>query len=211
MKMFNQIVVMLGASLFLTAAQADMFGGQVFYHYGKATLGKDRGGQVFTDTLGTSGRNDETAGWNVGAGLNLPMLKAVGPGDILGEVMVDYAHFSQKEVRQATSHLLSGTANKKVTVSALNVTIAPKYQFTGIMDNKLRPWIIPLGLSFLVNSPPSDNTSYLDVGYHAAVGIEYAVIDNLSLGLAYRNTMAAKEIDVDNSYSTMELYAGVNF
>lgn len=211
MKMLNQIVVMLGVSMFLTVAHADMFGGQVFYHYGQATLGKDRGGQVFTDTKGNTGRNDETAGWNIGAGLNLPMLKAVGPGDILGEVMVDYAHFSKKEVVQATSALLGSAKLKKVTVSALNVTIAPKYQFIGLMENKLRPWIIPLGLSFLVNSPPSDNTSYLDVGCHAALGVEYAVIDNLSLGLAYRNTMAAKEIDVDNSYSTMELYAGVNF
>jgi opacity protein-like surface antigen len=211
MKMLSQVITMLAVSLFMSVSIADDFGGQVFYHYGQAKLAQDRGGQVFTDTAGNTGRNDDTSGWNVGAGLDLPMIKGIGPGDLLGEVMVDYAHFSKKEVVQATSALLGSPAVKKVTVSSLNVTIAPKYQMTGLVGGDLRPWLVPVGLSFLVNSPPSDNTTYLDVGVHMAAGLEYAVIKNLSLGLAYRNTMASKDNDVDNSYSSIDLYAGVNF
>lgn len=200
------------AAIFFTAQMAmAQLGGQVFYHYGKSTLDHARDGQVFTDTAGNTGRNSDTNGWNIGAGLDLPLLKGFGPGDVLGEVMADYAHHSKKAVIQTASALLGAPATKEVTVASLNVVIAPKYRFTGILEGKLVPWVIPMGLAFLVNSPPSDNATYLDVGYHAGVGVEYKVIEALSAGLAYRKTFASKDTDVDSSYSTLDLYLGVNF
>jgi opacity protein-like surface antigen len=201
------------AAAFVSAqsASADL-GGQVFYHYGKSSLTNARNNQVFTDTAGNSGLvNDSKDGWNIGAGLDLPLMKAFGPGDVLGQVMVDYAHHSKKEVVQTTSALLGGSNRSQVTVSTLNVLIAPKYRLDGLVGGKLIPWVIPMGLSFLVNSPPSNNTTYLDVGYHAGIGAEYKVIEALSAGLAYRTTIASKDNDVDSSYSTMDLYLGVNF
>ncbi|MBI5903376.1 MAG: hypothetical protein HZB84_07850 [Deltaproteobacteria bacterium] len=56
-------------------------GGQVFYRYGIAGLKDDRGGEVFTDTLNylKEGQNNGTRGWNVSAGLALPLLKDIGP------------------------------------------------------------------------------------------------------------------------------------
>lgn len=185
-------------------------GNQVFYRYGIATLKNDRGGEVFTDTGGAAGKNDGTKGWNLGAGLDIQMMKDVGPGDVVGEVMVDYAHWSKKKVRQTTSALLSGTNNSEIAVTGLAVVVAPKYRFH-YMEGKLRPWIIPIGLAFLVNSPPSNDTGYLDIGYHAGLGVEYAVLSYLSLGLDYRYTFAAKESAVDLSGNTMDVYAGVNF
>ncbi|MCB9072274.1 MAG: outer membrane beta-barrel protein [Bdellovibrionaceae bacterium] len=187
------------------------FGGQVFYRGGFSSLKESRGGQVFTDTGGANGLNDKKNGWNIGAGLDLPMFTEMGPGDLLGEVMVEYVRYSKQEVRVATSALLSGSDNSRVTVSALNVLIAPKYKFSGFLDGKLRPWIIPVGLSFLVNSPPTNNTTYLDIGYHVGAGIEYAIIENLSLGLDYRATLSFHENDIDTSYSTFSFYAGINF
>lgn len=192
------------------AQMAKAEGNQVFYRYGIASLNNDRGGQVFTDTGGASGKNDETKGFNLGAGLDLTMLKDIGPGSVFGEVMVDYARYSRKAVRQTTSALLSGTSNSKVSVSGLSVVIAPKYRMS-FLDGKLRPWIIPIGVAYLVNSPPSNDSTYLDIGYHAGVGVEYEVISALSVGLDYRMTIASKESGVDMSNSSTDLYVGVNF
>lgn len=186
-------------------------GNQVFYRYGIASLGSDRGGQVFTDTNGASGKNDSKSGWNISAGLDLSMLKDVGPGDIFGEVMVDYAHYSKKSVRQTTSALLSGTAQSQVAVTGLSVIVAPKYKFTGFLDGKLRPWIIPIGLAFLVQSPPSNDSTYLDIGYHLGVGVEYAVWSALTVGIDFRDTIAAKDGTSDLSNNQFDLYAAINF
>ena len=208
---FLKVSIAAVAFFVVQSAMADL-GGQVFYQYGVANLSKDRGSQVFTDTNGQSGHlNDGKSGWDMGAGLDLPLLKGVGPGDILGQVFVDYAHYSKKQVVQTSGALLGQTNLREVTVSTLNVAISPKYRFESFLGGKVTPWIIPIGLSFLVNSPPSDNTSYLDIGYHLGAGIEYKVIDALSVGLSYRMTLAAKEIDVDNTNSTYDLYVGVNF
>jgi len=210
MQKFFKVAIAAVALMIVQTAKADM-GGQVFYQYGQSSLDQGRDGQVFTDTAASNGRNDSKSGWNIGAGLDLPLLKAVGPGDIMGEIMVDYAHHSKKAVVQTTSALLGAAKVKEVNVSSLNVLIAPKYRLAGFFDGKLIPWVIPVGLSFLVNSPPSDNTTYLDVGYHVAAGVEYKFIDALSAGLSYRKTLASKDNDIDSSYSTVDLYVGVNF
>lgn len=197
--------------LYVSQSAMAQLGGQVFYHYGKSSLANARDGQVFTDTVGNTGRNDDKDGYNIGAGLDLPLMKGFGPGDLLGQVAVDYSSFSKKAVITATSALLGSPKTKEVNISSLNVIIAPKYRLAGFMDGKFVPWIIPAGLSFLVNSPPSDNTTYLDVGYHIGLGAEYKIMDALSAGLAYRNTFASKTNDVDSSYSSLDLYVGINF
>ncbi len=207
----NRIQKLIIALAMVAGSSAFAEGGQVFFHYGKASLTNDRGGGVFTDAGGATTRNDDKGGWNVGAGLDLPLLTNLGPGDLLGQVMVDYAHYSKKRVTQTSSVLLGAATTKEVTVAGLTVLVAPKYKFTSLMDGKLRPWIIPVGLAFLVNSPPSDNATYLDVGVQVGAGVEYAVMKELSVGLAYRQTMSAHEIDTDTSNSTADLYVGINF
>lgn len=185
-------------------------GGQVFFRYGLSSLKNDRGNQVFTDTNGAAGRNDDKTGWNVSAGLDTALIRKLGPGDIIGEIMLDYSRFSQKQVRQTTSALLGGTNNSEVSVSEFIAVVAPKYRLS-LADGKVRPWIIPLGLAFMVNSPPSNDTTYLDIGYHAGIGIEYMVMDILSIGIDYRITLASGDTNFKSTYSTASAYVGINF
>ncbi len=192
-------------------AHAEPLGGQVFYGFGIATLQHGRGNQVFTDTNGLTGQNDGTSGYDVSAGFDLPLIKKAGPGTILGEFMVDYARFSDKQVTQTSSALLGAPTTQKITVSELNVVFAPKYRFEGIMGGRLRPWIIPAGLAFMVNSPPSNNTTYVDIGYHVAAGVEYMLLDQLSVGVDYRYTIASGEPGLKSNYSAAQLYLGINF
>jgi len=215
MKRLISIVVMVAVTLLMAELSFAGLGGQVFYKYGTASLKDHRGEQAFTDTYGLNGKNDDDSGTAIGAGLDVPLAKLFG-NTLLGEVMVDYARFSDKKVLQTASVLkdealaedgsLYETSN--VTVSELNVVVAPKYRFE---LGKIRPWIIPIGLAFMVNSPPSDDTAYLDTGYHYGAGVEYMLHELLSLGVDYRNTIASGDPGIKATYSTFGAYVGINF
>ncbi|MBI5644064.1 MAG: outer membrane beta-barrel protein [Deltaproteobacteria bacterium] len=207
--LFLSLAIILTA-IFVESSYAES-GGQVFFRYGLSSLKNDRGTQVFTDTNGAAGKNDDKSGWNISAGLDTALIRKLGPGDIIGEIMLDYSKFSQKQVRQTTSALLGGTNNTEVTVSEFIAVVAPKYRLDGIAGGKLRPWIIPVGLAFMVNSPPSNDTTYLDIGYHAGIGVEYMVMDALSIGVDYRVTIASGEPNFKATYSNASLYVGINF
>jgi hypothetical protein len=210
MKMSYLALAAFFATSLTSNAFAEASGAQVFYRFGLNFMKQGRGNQVFTDTNGASGTNNNKGGWNLGAGLDLPVWKQTGPGDLLGEVMVDYAHLSSDSVRQTTSALLGGTNNSQVTVSQLQVVIAPKYRFE-LMNGKFRPWVIPAGVAFLVASPPSNDSTYLDIAYHVGVGAEYRFIPDFSTGVDVRYNFAANEANTGNSGGTADFYLGLNF
>lgn len=217
----KKVLISLAAVMFTVTVAATSYaqmGGQVFYKYGQATLRDSREEQIFTDTMNATGagKNDGDSGMAIAAGLDIPLTKLYG-NTLLGEVMLEYAKFSDKKVLQTTSALdavLAGEGGAKpvttsdVAVSELNVVVAPKYRFE---LGKVRPWIIPIGLAFMVNSPPSDDTTYLDIGYHAGVGVEYMLTDLLSIGVDYRATFAAQHSNTDATYSSYGAYVGINF
>ncbi len=192
-----------------TSAFAD---GQVFYRYGFSSMSENRGSQIFTDTLGAAGKNDDKSGHGFGAGLDLKMMACplVGSNSIVGEIFVDYNKFSNKSVANAIGQVANVQPKvSNVTVSELAVVIAPKYRFDGL--GKFRPWIVPVGLAFMVNSPPSNTTSYLDVGYHVGAGAEYMVLKELSVGVDYRYTAGSGDPGLKVKYSSLGLNLGVNF
>lgn len=106
-----------------------------------------------------------------------------------------------------------------VTISELNVVIAPKYRFEGW--GNLRPWIIPIGIAFMVNSPPTNNVTYLDLGTHHAIGIEYIITPLVSIGIdaRYTNGLGLTNGDVKGeswndgeiNYWTVGPYIAINF
>jgi len=197
------------------AAEADKWTtpkrNQVFFRGAYTRLTNDRGGEVFTDTAGANGLNNDKGGFSIAAGLNLAL---TDPADmkglvLLGEIFVEYSRFSKKVVAQATSALLGGTATSDVHVTELNVTIAPMLRYDGW--KVVRPFFIPIGLAFLVNSPPSNDTTYLDVGLHFAGGLDFVLIDEISLGVDVRYTYAFDQSNTGNSYLSVGGYAGINF
>ena len=201
--------IMLVLALFVTGNA--LAKGQVFYRLGSANIQMNRDGQIFTDVGGANGLNSDDKGMSIGAGLDMKLFDCLvyDKGEVFGEIFVNYTKFSEERVASAASVLASSDSSKKeVNVSELNVTIAPKYK---VNWGRFKPWIIPIGLSFLVNSPPSDTTNYLDIGYHAAIGAEFEVFDRLSLGVDFRYTKGSG----DPSYAFESLdagaYMGLNF
>lgn len=201
----------LGLMTLLALLTSNAFAdGQVFYRYGLSSLTTDRGGQTFADAGGTAKNNDKN-GHGLGAGLDLKMMNCpmFPENSLVGEIFVDYNKFSNKKVLNAVDVLLGNTTPKEVTVSELAVVIAPKYRFDGL--GKFRPWIIPAGLAFMVNSPPSNTTSYLDVGYHAGAGAEYMIVKELSVGVDYRYTIGSGDPQLKVKYSSLGASLAVNF
>lgn len=194
--------------------------GQVFYRYGKNKLNEARSNQIFTDISGINKAklNDGDSSTTIGAGLDIGLMNCpLFPNNmLLGEIYVDYSKFSDKEVPNAikavASHTTTGTttvSNDKITVSELSVVVAPKYRFGGM--EKFRPWIIPIGLAFMVNNPPSNTTSYLDIGYHVGAGAEYMIHQKLSVGADLRHTAGGGDPGVKMKFTSYAGYIGLNF
>lgn len=205
----KKIGVMFLMAMWTTSAFSE---GQVFYRYGLSHLTTDRGGQTFTDTGAANGKNNDKNGNGFGAGLDLTMMDCpLFPGNsLIGEIFLDYNRFSHNRVANAIDVVVSSNSSKKeVSVSELAVVVAPKYRFGGW--GKFKPWIIPAGLAFLVNSPPSNTTGYLDVGYHAGVGGEYQFVKQLSVGIDYRYTAGSGHPQLKVKYTSAGAYLAVNF
>ncbi|MFZ4713786.1 MAG: hypothetical protein ACOYL6_08755 [Bacteriovoracaceae bacterium] len=189
-------------------------GNQVFYRYGQSQLDGPRQGEIFTDVKGATGKNDGKKGKNFSAGVDLKMFNCplFPSNSLLGEIMLDYNRFKDQYVTNAIG-TVAGTSPSKgnVPITELAVVVAPKYRFDGIMDGKLRPWIIPIGMAFMVNSPPSDYTSYLDIGYHYGAGVEYKIVDMASVGVDYRRTQGSGDPGIAIKYSSFGAYLGFNF
>jgi len=128
---------------------------------------------------------------------------------ILGEVLIDYGQFSDQTVVQATSVIVGAPTLSDVTVNQLAIVGAPKYR---IEMGQLRPWIIPVGMAFFVNSPPTNDTTYLDLGLHFGLGVDYLLTEDISIGIDWRYNL---NFNFTNSSSgdfmTTGLYVGFNF
>ena len=204
------------------ASSAFAKGNQVFFRGGGAFLTENRGDQVFTDAFGLTGYNNEENGYYVGGGVELVLSNNVWgflpKTSVLGEIGVEYRRFDSKNVTQAVPAVceLSGVAcpgqantNTKVQLTMLNVSVSPKIKFNE--GSRLRPWIIPVGLDFIVISPPSNDTTYLDVGVQFAGGLEYNIYGPFNVGADVRYHLSARHTDTNNDVTTVGVYVGIDF
>lgn len=199
--------------LTLTLVSVTTLANQVFYRVGSANVQTARGGEIFTDVGGANGINHHDIGMSLGAGLDLKLFNCplVKNAELFGEIFVNYTKYSEEQVASVAHYLASGgtdTTKREVNVSELAVTIAPKYKMS---FGKLKPWIIPIGLSFLVNSPPSNTTNYLDVGIHAGIGVEYEIIKQVSLGVDFRYNKGSGDPSFTFESTDLGAYLAINF
>jgi hypothetical protein len=197
-------------------------GNMVFFRGGWAGLTNDRSNEVFTDTFEFSGSNDGDKGYYVGAGLDMVLSKNLWgmlPGTwALGEIGVEFKRFKSKKVTQAVPSTCGAAipssgctveTNKKVQITMLTVSISPKVMF--MEKSRFRPWIIPFGLDFHVISPPSNDTTVLDIGVQFAVGAQYRIWKAFHLGIDGRFHLADGQTDTTNNFGTAGAYVGIAF
>jgi opacity protein-like surface antigen len=186
-------------------------GNEVFFRGGYVGMMSDRRGEIFTDQQ--TFNNPADKGYYLGAGLDLQltcdtwgMLNGVS---ILGEINVEHKRFNSAETTVAVPTVVNGNTPGKVQVTMLTVSISPKIKFNG--GHPFQPWIIPIGMDFLVVSPPSNQTQYLDVGAQFGVGAEYQVWKEFKVGMDFRYHLSANQTQTVNSYWTAGPYVGIGF
>ena len=197
-------------------------GNMVFFRGGWAGLANDRSNEVFTDVFGFSEENDGDAGYYVGAGLDLVLSKdlwgMLSDTWALGEIGVEFKRFDSKKVTQAVPSTCGAAipssgctveTQKRVQITMLTVNVAPKIMF--MEGSRFRPWIIPAGLDFHVISPPSNDTTVLDIGVQFAVGAQVRVWKAIHLGVDGRYHLAAGQTDTTNNFGTAGAYLGIAF
>ncbi len=62
---------------------------------------------------------------------------------------------------------------------------SPKFKFN-LLDNNLRPWVIPAGLAIQVISPPSSGVTVLNPALMLGTGVEYRIWKDIWLGTDFR-------------------------
>jgi len=189
-------------------------GNMVFFRAGGAFATSNRSNEVFTDTFGANGsNNDSDKGYYVGAGLDLVMSKNIWgmlPGTwVLGEIGVEFKRFNSNRVIQAVPFVAGVTRKKRVNITMLTVDIAPKIMF--MEGSRFRPWIIPVGLDFHVISPPSNSSTVLDIGAQFGVGAQYRIWKAFHLGIDGRFHVTADQTDTTNHFGTVGAYVGIAF
>ena len=170
--------------------------------------------QVMAATTNTAGNGSQSIqlpntgpghrdGWNFGAGIDFglsnDLFGLAQKTDLLGELDINYVdlgHFTSG----LTPTLLgnSALAGSTASQSLLRISASPKIKF--LEGSKLRPWIIPVGFTLNVISPPSQaNTiTVLKPGMNFGGGVDYNIWKSLYLGADVRYFLATSSLDGTN-------------
>ena len=182
----------------VTGQDRELRGGQVSFRGGYTHLDSRTRGAVF------SGSETGKDGFLAGAALDVPLMPDPMMGEpILGQISIDYSGIQGK-----TNFAVTGTGGNQ---SLLKIAISPKWRIDSW--GNIRPWIIPIGLSFLVNSPPSESVAYLTWGGTTGAGAEYLAWNNrLALGfqLSY-NFYDRGSNRINSNHFSIGPYLGINY
>lgn len=189
-------------------------GNRLFFRGGYAALNSSRGGELFTD--GHTGQNNGTGGYYIGAGEDIMvtndlwgMMKGIA---LVGEIGIEFKRWNSETVANSDTTTVTGVSNgglTKVQMTMLTVDISPKIKFRH--DSDLQPWIIPIGLDFHVISPPSNQTTVLDIGVQFGAGVGYRAWKELWLGADTRYHLTSNQTNSVNNFWTIGPYVAIGF
>ena len=200
------------------AAKAEspkLLGGQVFFKGGYARMDDPRSNSLLTAQDNPDDRN----GFNVGAGLDLPLM-TIFNSTLLGEIYVEYIqtqHTTGDSSAKVETPPDKALAEGRGLENILTVGIAPKFRFDNLGSIRpwlapYRPWIIPVGLTFNVNTPVNKAITNISIGGVTGVGIERLFWNNrLSLGVDFRYYWGPDIPDENLRHITTGGYLGINF
>lgn len=200
------------------AASSKLMGGQVFFKGGYVRYEDPRRNSLLTKQ---DDPNDKE-GYQVGAGLDLPLMTLFG-NTLLGEILVEYKQ-SQKTTGDASIAVEDNPdqpgkklAEDKGFENIFTVAVAPKYRFDNLGSiwpglNSVRAWIIPVGLTFNVNTPVNKAITNISVGGTSGIGVERMFWNNrVSLGVDFRYYWGPDIPDENLANLTTGAYVGINF
>jgi hypothetical protein len=196
--------------------------GSTYWGGGVAGLINDRANEMFTDlnsSLTGSKPNDDTLGWYVSSGMELPIWGLKSGHVILGEINMDFRKFGGEQAGFPGSgggNKDTGFMLRDVDLIQIAVSFSPKYRFdnfvkTGPNAGRIWPWIIPAGLELGAISPPGPDVNPIDIGSVHAVGIDYMLNRFLIVGVDFRYHLASGINAIETSSFTSGVKIGLRF
>ena len=160
-------------------------------------------------TVGTEGHS---GGWNFGAGMDMSLTDdmfgifsgtALNGTELLGELDLNYVDLG---TFQAGATALVGSngvipldvSTETASQAMLRISASPKIKF--MKGSKFRPWVIPVGFTMSVISPPSgiNTITELKPGMNFGTGMDYNVWKSLYVGADVRYYLATSSLDGTN-------------
>ncbi|MDD2660545.1 MAG: porin family protein [Methylococcales bacterium] len=143
-----------------------------------------------------------TGGWNFGAGvdfsLNDDMFGLMDKTELLGELDLNYVDLG-KFTSGLTPTLAGGLApGTTASQSMLRISASPKIKF--LKGSAVRPWIIPVGFTLNVISPPSQANAITELkpAMNFGTGVDWNIWKSLYLGADVRYFLATNRLDNTN-------------
>ena len=156
-----------------------------------ATTNTINGVQTTNTTAGGTG------GWNFGAGMDMSlsddMFGMVNKTELLGELDLNYV-----DLGTFTSSVTGGASVTTATQSMLRISASPKVKF--MKGSKFRPWVIPVGFTLNVISPPSQANAITELkpAMNFGGGMDYNIWKSLYIGADVRYFLATSTLDGTN-------------
>jgi len=157
-------------------------------------------------------------GYYIGAGFDFGLTDNVwglaDKTDVMAELMFDYRSFGERNLAvtplTAAAFGVEGSSKGTVAVSQFTLGASPKVKF--MKGSAFRPWIIPLGLTVNVISPPSNGVTVLNPGMQFGTGAEYAIWKAIKIGADVRYNLTGRAVDgVNTNGLTAGGYLGIGF
>jgi hypothetical protein len=172
------------------AAKENAKNNLVFFRGGFAQLAQKRSNELLTNSAAlNNGQGDYNQdGWYVGAGFDYRVTDDLwGATDLMAldaELMFQYQNYGTAQ-NGLVSAFTNGAVSVTNQVTMFTLSASPKLKFN-LMENNLRPWIIPFGLALQVVSPPSSGVTVLNPALMLGTGVEYRIWKELWLGTDFR-------------------------
>lgn len=159
----------------------------------------------YNQQLGATGSGAGSNGWNFGAGVDFnlhdDLFGLMKGAEVLGELdlnYVDLGTFNSSVLGCGATPVVTDGKCSTASQSMLRISTSPKIKF--MKGSKIRPWVIPVGFTFNIISPPSgsDTITELKPGMNFGTGVDYNVWKSLYIGADVRYFLATTSLDGTN-------------
>ncbi len=200
--------------------------GNFFWQFGGKFLLNDRANETFTDFFSsTSGTEpaDNTAGWYVGMGLDMPLWELPWGDVIVGTINIDVGRFETPDKAFLTAQgLPSVTApgrgedlKQSGDLTTMGIMLHPKYRIAALRTNvggrSIEPWIIPFGMEIQAFAPPSNGMNIFEIGSIFGVGVDIILTERLVIGFDNRWHVGTGQTGFADLNTTVGGYVGIRF
>jgi hypothetical protein len=158
--------------------------------------GNDQSMAATTNTVnGTTTDAGHSGGWNFGAGMDMSMsddmFGMMNKTELLGELDLNY-------VDLGTFNTSTIGTTETASQAMLRISASPKVKF--MKGSKFRPWVIPVGFTMNIISPPSQANTITELkpGMNFGGGMDYNIWKSLYIGADVRYYLATSSLDGTN-------------